>query len=105
LRNGAFRGLRISEYIDDDAWAASMLECDASTEGDLLRQLEAGCALNPRGYRMERIQRKRHAKTVIDLKKPPQIRTIGLSRNQSETQSVDTDTTDVPDNDRPLTLQ
>ncbi|TPP50536.1 hypothetical protein FGIG_00025 [Fasciola gigantica] len=88
-------GLRIAEYMDDDPWAASILVADSSANTDLLRQLEAGCRLEPESYRMERVQRRRNLETVIDLHRTPTVRSIGLSRTQSETDSIDTAFTTV----------
>ncbi|VDP90887.1 unnamed protein product [Echinostoma caproni] len=88
-------GLRIAEYMDDDPWAASILVADSSANADLLRQLEAGCRLEPESYRMERVQRRRNLETVIDLHRTPTVRSIGLSRAQSETDSIDTSFTTV----------
>ncbi|VEL21204.1 unnamed protein product [Protopolystoma xenopodis] len=97
LFNNSISGLRINDYLDDDPWAASLLECDSSTNGDLLRQLEAGCRLDPSAYRMERRQRRRNWETLVSLKGEPQVRSIGLSRANSETDSIATTTTLIDD--------
>ncbi|KAF8571359.1 hypothetical protein P879_01492 [Paragonimus westermani] len=88
-------GLRISDYMNDDPWAAAILLVDNTANDDLLRQLEAGCRLDPEAYRMERLQRRRNWETIIDLHNEPTIRSIGLSRAQSETDSISTTCTDV----------
>ncbi|KAF5404456.1 hypothetical protein PHET_02116 [Paragonimus heterotremus] len=88
-------GLRISDYMNDDPWAAAILLVDSTANDDLLRQLETGCRLDPEAYRMERLQRRRNWETIIDLHNEPTIRSIGLSRAQSETDSINTACTDV----------
>ncbi|CAH8560261.1 unnamed protein product [Heterobilharzia americana] len=89
------RGLQIVDYLDDDLWAATILQCDNGSNADLLRQLEAGCRLEPEAYRMERIQTVKNRETVIDFPSKPTVRTINLSRSTSETDSVDTTVTAV----------
>ncbi|CAH8600525.1 unnamed protein product [Dicrocoelium dendriticum] len=83
----------------DDPWAASILTTDSSTNADLLRQLETGCRLVPELYRMERIQRRRNRETIVNLHRDPTVRSIGLSRAQSETDSIATACTDVEENE------
>ncbi|EUB64194.1 hypothetical protein ECG_04277 [Echinococcus granulosus] len=85
--------LRILDYLDDDAWAATLLEWDSGANGELLRQLEAGCRLDPDSFRMERLQRRRNWKTVVDIQQEPQTRSLGFSRNGSESGSLNTSTT------------
>lgn len=83
--------------MDDDPWASSIVVCDSSTSADLLRQLEVGCRLEPEAYRMERVQRRRNLETTIDLHHQPVIRSIELSRTNSETDSINTILTAVDD--------
>ncbi|VDN96894.1 unnamed protein product [Rodentolepis nana] len=71
--------LRILDYLDDDAWAATLLEWDSGANGELLKQLEAGCRLDPDSFRMERLQRRRNWKTIVDIQQEPQTRSLGLS--------------------------
>ncbi|KAM7537085.1 hypothetical protein Aperf_G00000070494 [Anoplocephala perfoliata] len=85
--------LRILDYLDDDAWAATLLEWDSGANGELLRQLEAGCRLDPDSFRMERLQRRRNWKTVVDIQQEPQTRSLGFSRSGSEAGSINTSTT------------
>ncbi|KAL5110406.1 hypothetical protein TcWFU_005490 [Taenia crassiceps] len=84
---------RILDYLDNDAWAATLLEWDSGANGELLRQLEAGCRHDPDSFRLERLQRRRNWKTVVDIQQKPQTRSLGLSRNGSETESISTSTT------------
>ncbi|VDK36135.1 unnamed protein product [Taenia asiatica] len=85
--------LRILDYLDDDAWAATLLEWDSGANGELLRQLEAGCRLDPDSFRMERLQRRRNWKTVVDIQQEPQTRSLGLSPTGSDSGSINTSTT------------
>ncbi|CAH8502793.1 unnamed protein product [Schistosoma turkestanicum] len=89
------RGLQIIDYLEDDLWAATILQCDNSSNAGLLRQLEAGCRLEPELYRMERVQTVKNRETVIDFPSKPTVRTIGLSRNASDTDSINTTLTGV----------
>ncbi|KER29103.1 hypothetical protein T265_04193 [Opisthorchis viverrini] len=89
------RGLRIVDYIDDDPWAATILLTNFSANADLLRQLETGCRTEPEAYRMERLQRRRNWETIIDVRREPTVRSIGLSRTHSETDSISTACTNV----------
>ncbi|CAH8849992.1 unnamed protein product [Trichobilharzia szidati] len=89
------RGLQIVDYLEDDLWAATILQCDNSCNSDLLRQLEAGCRLEPEAYRMERVQTVKNRETVIDFPGKPTVRTIGLSRTTSETDSIATAVTGI----------
>ncbi|KAM3183514.1 hypothetical protein ACTXT7_010186 [Hymenolepis weldensis] len=94
LENLSEKGnLRILDYLDDDAWAATLLEWDSGANGELLRQLEAGCRLDPDSFRMERVQRRRNWKTVVDIQQEPQTRSLGFNRNGSEGGSSNTSTT------------
>nr|CDS27224.1 expressed conserved protein [Hymenolepis microstoma] len=70
--------LRILDYLDDDAWAATLLEWDSGANGELLKQLEAGCRLDPDSFRMERLQRRRNWKTIVDIQQEPQTRSLGI---------------------------
>ncbi|VDP98534.1 unnamed protein product [Trichobilharzia regenti] len=88
-------GLQIVDYLEDDLWAATILQCDNSCNSDLLRQLEAGCRLDPEAYRMERVQTVKNRETVIDFPGKPTVRTIGLSRTTSETDSIATGVTGI----------
>ncbi|TNN18800.1 hypothetical protein EWB00_009820 [Schistosoma japonicum] len=88
-------GLQIIDYLEDDLWAATILQCDNSSNSGLLRQLEAGCRLEPEAYRMERVQTVKNRETVIDFPSKPTVRTIGLSRSTSETDSINTTLTAV----------
>ncbi|KAK4471644.1 hypothetical protein MN116_005053 [Schistosoma mekongi] len=83
-------GLQIADYLEDDLWAATMLQCDNGSNSGLLRQLEAGCRLEPEAYRMERVQTVKNRETVIDFPSKPTVRTIGLSRSTSDTDSINT---------------
>uniref|UniRef100_A0A3Q0KN34 Ras-associating domain-containing protein n=1 Tax=Schistosoma mansoni TaxID=6183 RepID=A0A3Q0KN34_SCHMA len=89
------RGLQIIDYLEDDLWAATILQCDNSSNAGLLRQLEAGCRLQPEAYKMERVQTVKSRETVIDFPSKPTVRTIGLSRSTSDTDSIDTTLTGV----------
>ncbi|CAL8091099.1 unnamed protein product [Calicophoron daubneyi] len=92
-------GLRIADYMNDDPWASSILVSDGSSNADLLRQLEVGCLTEPDAYRMERVQKRRNLETIIDLHGRPTVRTIGLSRAQSEADSIATACTTVEDDE------
>ena len=81
------------DYLDDDTWAATLLEWDSGANGELLRQLEAGCREDPDSFRMERLQRRRNWKTVVDIQQEPLTRNLGFSRNGSEAESIHTSTT------------
>ncbi|CAH8549174.1 unnamed protein product [Schistosoma guineensis] len=89
------RGLQIIDYLEDDLWAATILQCDNSSNAGLLRQLEAGCRLEPEAYKMERVQTVKNRETVIDFPSKPTVRTIGLSRSNSDTDSINTTLTGV----------
>ncbi|VDD79572.1 unnamed protein product [Mesocestoides corti] len=80
--------LRISDYLGDDAWAANILEWNSGASGDLLRHLEADCRLDPDSYRMERLQRRRNLKTVVDIQQEPQTRNLDIGRKENKTDST-----------------
>ncbi|BHF62824.1 hypothetical protein SprV_0200581000 [Sparganum proliferum] len=88
-------GLQIADYLEDDLWAATILECDSATNGELLRQLETGCRLDPDAFRMERLQRRRNWRTVVDMPKETQTRNLGFTRTAADSDSTLTETTSV----------
>ncbi|VDN09722.1 unnamed protein product [Dibothriocephalus latus] len=88
-------GPQIADYLEDDIWAASILECDSATNGELLRQLETGCRLDPDAFRMERLQRRRNWRTVVNMPKETQTRNLGFSRTGADSESTLTDTTSL----------